>query len=103
MSDVCTALNSHSNSIRFAPPLVISEEDLMRAVDVIKSSLEDLDKVSCTDDILSDWLLKLSSRSSRTSQAKWTARRATKTHLRFKVLRSSLPPPLGHCANCHPI
>ncbi|EPS98909.1 hypothetical protein FOMPIDRAFT_1125620 [Fomitopsis schrenkii] len=36
---------THVNIIRFAPPLVISEEDLMRAVDVIKSSLEDLDKL----------------------------------------------------------
>ena len=32
-------------SIRFAPPLVISEEDLMKAVDIIKQCLEDLDKV----------------------------------------------------------
>ena len=31
--------------IRFAPPLVISEADLMKAVDIIESSLEDLDKV----------------------------------------------------------
>ncbi|KAI0728927.1 ornithine-oxo-acid aminotransferase [Fomitopsis betulina] len=36
---------THVNIIRFAPPLVISEEDLMRAVDVIKSALEDLDKL----------------------------------------------------------
>lgn len=33
------------NSIRLAPPLVISEEDLMKAVDIIRQSLEDLDKV----------------------------------------------------------
>ena len=33
-------------SIRFAPPLVISEEDLMKAVDIIKQCLEDLDKVN---------------------------------------------------------
>ncbi|KAI0651136.1 ornithine-oxo-acid aminotransferase [Trametes meyenii] len=39
---------THVNIIRFAPPLVISEEDLMKAVDIIKSSLEDLDKL---DDI----------------------------------------------------
>ncbi|KZT68024.1 ornithine-oxo-acid aminotransferase [Daedalea quercina L-15889] len=36
---------THVNIVRFAPPLVISEEDLMKAVDIIKSSLEDLDKV----------------------------------------------------------
>ncbi|KAL7278723.1 hypothetical protein ACG7TL_007726 [Trametes sanguinea] len=39
---------THVNIIRFAPPLVISEEDLMKAIDIIKSSLEDLDKL---DDI----------------------------------------------------
>ncbi|KAI0354242.1 ornithine-oxo-acid aminotransferase [Trametes cingulata] len=39
---------THVNIIRFAPPLVISEEDLMKAVEIIKSSLEDLDKL---DDI----------------------------------------------------
>ncbi len=32
-------------SIRFAPPLVISEAELVKALDIIKSSLEDLDKV----------------------------------------------------------
>ena len=48
MSDLRSALDSrHIYSIRFAPPLVISEEDLMKAVDVIRSSLQDLDKVSC--------------------------------------------------------
>jgi acetylornithine/succinyldiaminopimelate/putrescine aminotransferase len=31
--------------IRFAPPLVISEEDLMKAVRVIECSLKDLDTV----------------------------------------------------------
>lgn len=31
--------------IRFAPPLVISEEDLLRAVRIIELSLQDLDKV----------------------------------------------------------
>lgn len=31
--------------IRFAPPLVISEEDLMKAVRIIEQSLQDLDKV----------------------------------------------------------
>ena len=33
------------NSIRFAPPLVITEEDLMKAVSIIGECLEDLDKV----------------------------------------------------------
>lgn len=33
-------------SIRFAPPLVISEDDLMKAVKVIETSLLDLDRVS---------------------------------------------------------
>ncbi|PIL25860.1 hypothetical protein GSI_11613 [Ganoderma sinense ZZ0214-1] len=39
---------THVNIIRFAPPLVISEADLVKALDIIKSSLEDLDKL---DDI----------------------------------------------------
>ncbi|CCM00700.1 uncharacterized protein FIBRA_02740 [Fibroporia radiculosa] len=39
---------THVNIIRFAPPLVISEEDLMKAVRVIKSCLVDLDQL---DDI----------------------------------------------------
>lgn len=34
-------------SIRFAPPLVISEDDLMKAVNIIKLSLQDLDNVCC--------------------------------------------------------
>ncbi|GBE86950.1 Ornithine aminotransferase car2 [Sparassis crispa] len=36
---------THVNIIRFAPPLVISEEDLMKAVGVIASCLSDLDKL----------------------------------------------------------
>ncbi|TBU42706.1 ornithine-oxo-acid aminotransferase [Dichomitus squalens] len=39
---------THVNIIRFAPPLVITESDLMKAVNIIESSLEDLDKL---DDI----------------------------------------------------
>ncbi|KAH9851313.1 ornithine-oxo-acid aminotransferase [Lenzites betulinus] len=39
---------THVNIIRFAPPLVISEEDMMKAVGIIESALEDLDKL---DDI----------------------------------------------------
>ncbi|KAF5366834.1 hypothetical protein D9758_006514 [Tetrapyrgos nigripes] len=35
---------THVNIIRFAPPLVISEEDLMRAVKIIGECLDDLDK-----------------------------------------------------------
>jgi hypothetical protein len=33
-------------SVRFAPPLVISEEDLMKAVKIIAECLVDLDRVS---------------------------------------------------------
>jgi ornithine--oxo-acid transaminase len=33
------------NSIRFAPPLVISEEDVRKAVRIIGESLDELDKV----------------------------------------------------------
>lgn len=33
-------------SIRFAPPLVISEEDVRKAVKIIGESLEELDTVS---------------------------------------------------------
>ncbi|EMD30903.1 ornithine-oxo-acid aminotransferase [Gelatoporia subvermispora B] len=36
---------THVNIIRFAPPLVISESDLDRAVKIIESSLHDLDKL----------------------------------------------------------
>ncbi|KAJ3557635.1 hypothetical protein NM688_g1367 [Phlebia brevispora] len=36
---------THVNIIRFAPPLVISEEDLMKAVRIISECLRDLDKV----------------------------------------------------------
>jgi ornithine--oxo-acid transaminase len=36
---------THVNIIRFAPPLVISEEDLDRAVRILKECLEDLDTV----------------------------------------------------------
>jgi ornithine--oxo-acid transaminase len=32
-------------SIRFAPPLVISEEDLDKAIKIIEKALNDLDKV----------------------------------------------------------
>ncbi|KAK7045375.1 ornithine aminotransferase [Paramarasmius palmivorus] len=39
---------THVNIIRFSPPLVISEEDLRRAVKIIGECLEDLDKL---DDI----------------------------------------------------
>ncbi|KAL4077515.1 ornithine-oxo-acid aminotransferase [Scleroderma citrinum] len=37
---------THVNIVRFAPPLVISEEDLRKAINVIAECLEDLDKVS---------------------------------------------------------
>ncbi|KZP05378.1 ornithine-oxo-acid aminotransferase [Athelia psychrophila] len=36
---------THINTIRFAPPLVISEEDLMKAVKIIGECLVDLDKL----------------------------------------------------------
>ncbi|TCD67746.1 ornithine aminotransferase [Steccherinum ochraceum] len=36
---------THVNIIRFAPPLVITEEDLMKAVEIIKLSLHDLDNL----------------------------------------------------------
>jgi acetylornithine/succinyldiaminopimelate/putrescine aminotransferase len=39
-------MRSGFSRIRFAPPLVISEEDLMNAVDIIRRCLEDLDTVS---------------------------------------------------------
>ncbi|KAJ8519266.1 hypothetical protein ONZ45_g3736 [Pleurotus djamor] len=39
---------THVNIIRFAPPLVITEEELDKALTIIKQSLEDLDKL---DDI----------------------------------------------------
>ncbi|KAG8970314.1 ornithine aminotransferase [Tulasnella sp. 419] len=36
---------THMNIIRFAPPLVISEQDLMKSVSIIEECLRDLDKV----------------------------------------------------------
>ncbi|KAF7795106.1 hypothetical protein EIP86_006251 [Pleurotus ostreatoroseus] len=36
---------THVNIIRFAPPLVISEEDMLKAVDIIGECLRDLDKL----------------------------------------------------------
>ncbi|KAG6833409.1 ornithine aminotransferase [Tephrocybe sp. NHM501043] len=36
---------THVNIVRFAPPLVISEEDLLKAVKIIGESLQDLDKL----------------------------------------------------------
>jgi len=42
---------THVNIVRFAPPLVISEEDLKKAVKIIGECLEDLDKL---DDIPGD-------------------------------------------------
>lgn len=39
------------HSIRFAPPLVISEEELDKAIAIIKECMEDLDKL---DDIPGD-------------------------------------------------
>ncbi|PBK85660.1 ornithine aminotransferase [Armillaria gallica] len=41
---------THVNIIRFAPPLVISEEDLLKAVRIIGECLEDLDKVDVIPD-----------------------------------------------------
>jgi ornithine--oxo-acid transaminase len=35
----------HFESIRFTPPLVISEEDLQQAIEVIRQALIDLDQV----------------------------------------------------------
>ena len=51
--DICILLKkygllakpTHQNIIRFAPPLVISEEDLLRGVSIIEKALNDLDKV----------------------------------------------------------
>ncbi|KZV83964.1 ornithine-oxo-acid aminotransferase [Exidia glandulosa HHB12029] len=39
---------THGHIIRFAPPLVIEEEDMQKALDIIRESLDDLDKL---DDI----------------------------------------------------
>lgn len=38
---------THRNIIRFAPPLVISEEELARAIKIIERALLDLDTVRC--------------------------------------------------------
>lgn len=39
------ALSVYLSSIRFSPPLVIEEEDLLKAIETIKQSLIDLDQV----------------------------------------------------------
>ncbi|EJD43541.1 ornithine-oxo-acid aminotransferase [Auricularia subglabra TFB-10046 SS5] len=36
---------THGNIIRFAPPLVIEEEDMKKALEIVRSSLDDLDKL----------------------------------------------------------
>jgi acetylornithine/succinyldiaminopimelate/putrescine aminotransferase len=41
--------NYLSQSIRFSPPLVISEEDLQNAIGVIRQALVDLDQVRGID------------------------------------------------------
>ncbi|KDQ55987.1 hypothetical protein JAAARDRAFT_158739 [Jaapia argillacea MUCL 33604] len=41
---------THVNIIRFSPPLVIEEEDLMKAVKIIESSLVDLDNLDSIPD-----------------------------------------------------
>ena len=51
--DLCLIMKSkgllakptHDNIIRFAPPLVISEEDVRRAVDIIAESLKEFDTI----------------------------------------------------------
>ena len=45
------AYGTHRNvRIRFAPPLVITEEELMKAVKIIAEALRDLDKVGYSRD-----------------------------------------------------
>jgi acetylornithine/succinyldiaminopimelate/putrescine aminotransferase len=43
-------------SIRFAPPLVISEEDVRKAIKIIGESLEELDKVCSVTVSYERWL-----------------------------------------------
>ncbi|KIM57842.1 hypothetical protein SCLCIDRAFT_28569 [Scleroderma citrinum Foug A] len=45
---------THVNIVRFAPPLVIFEEDLRRAVNVIVECLNDLDRVRRTGEVESE-------------------------------------------------
>lgn len=77
-------------SIRFAPPLVITEADLMQAVDIIKSSLEDLDKVRAfqaneeTTVLIAKPLCVMDHLSSRTYPVKSRAKRVTRTRSRIK-------------------
>ena len=40
---------THDNIIRLAPPLVISEEDLLKGVDSIRKSLKELPNVAKTE------------------------------------------------------
>jgi len=41
---------THRNIIRFSPPLVISEQDLQKAIDIILKSLEDFDTIPSIPD-----------------------------------------------------
>jgi ornithine--oxo-acid transaminase len=43
MENGLLAKPTHNDIIRFAPPLVITEEELMQAVDIIKKSLKAFD------------------------------------------------------------
>jgi acetylornithine/succinyldiaminopimelate/putrescine aminotransferase len=54
-NDTLISLVSIPHSIRFAPPLVIEEADLRKAVRIIKESLEEIDVVSDDALHLLDW------------------------------------------------
>ena len=66
-------------SIRFSPPLVISDEDLQRAVGIIKQSLIDLDEVCIKSPLLPSCGFLTPHCSSRTFREKPRARRDSAT------------------------
>jgi hypothetical protein len=72
-----------SQSIRFSPPLVISEEDLQSAIGVIRQALVDLDQVRGIFPATGQTGLLMRSsfrfRSSRRFLARWRARRVSGT------------------------
>lgn len=92
--------NYLSQSIRFSPPLVISEGDLQNAIGVIRQALVDLDQVrGILPTTRQTGLLMRSSfrfRSSRRFLARWRARRVSGT----KSVTEGTPHPVSCSCSC---
>jgi ornithine--oxo-acid transaminase len=47
---ISQAKPTHQNIIRLAPPLVITEEEIQKALDIIKSAVNELPKLNGSDE-----------------------------------------------------